>query len=413
MGMLFVGILAWLAVQGKTPGEIGSFAVACALPWTFRFVVAPLMDRYTYLPMGHKLPWVLLAQIGLVASLLVIASVPDPLHHQRLFEAAAFLVSAFGAFQDAATDALAVVTVPDEQQARANGLMGGARMIGSSLALAAGSWALNAYGFAAATVLLAALIGLVTLVPILLRERPGEKLAPWTAGAASAAARQQQITSWGAVFKSLFRAFSLKNSLLVALLVFLTQGAYNYFETLLPLFAVKISGRTNVFYSQAFATADLIGGMLLGGYLFERFGKERMIGTYLFLIIAAVVAFITLRQYWASVAFLYGILVMCRFFNAFAKIGVYAVVMQCCSKLISASQFTLYMTLGAVGSLAGATLIGPIKGHAGWELTFLAFIGMLLLAALTLKLLNINKQMAQMAALGAEEVAKPEVLVVG
>lgn len=73
-----------------------------------------------------------------MASLLVMAGVPDPLHHLHLLNAAAFLVSAFGAIQDSAADAMAVDLVPDEQQARANGLMGGARMIGSSLALAAG-----------------------------------------------------------------------------------------------------------------------------------------------------------------------------------------------------------------------------------------------------------------------------------
>ena len=56
MGMLFVGIPAWLAMNNKTPGEIGGFAAACALPWTFKFLVAPLMDRYTYLPMGRKRP---------------------------------------------------------------------------------------------------------------------------------------------------------------------------------------------------------------------------------------------------------------------------------------------------------------------------------------------------------------------
>jgi len=65
-GMLLYGIPAWMAVNGKTPGEIAGFAVACGLPWSFKFIVAPLMDRYTYLPMGRKRPWVILGQIGLI-----------------------------------------------------------------------------------------------------------------------------------------------------------------------------------------------------------------------------------------------------------------------------------------------------------------------------------------------------------
>ena len=49
-GMLFFAIPAWMAANGKTPGEIGSFVAVCGLPWSFKIVVAPLMDRFSYLP---------------------------------------------------------------------------------------------------------------------------------------------------------------------------------------------------------------------------------------------------------------------------------------------------------------------------------------------------------------------------
>ncbi|MEY4539694.1 MAG: hypothetical protein RLZZ306_1451 [Bacteroidota bacterium] len=83
------------------------------------------------------------------------------------------------------------------------------------------------------------------------------------------------------------------DNFLFKILLFITQGAYNFFETLLPIFAVKITGWTNVKYSQVFATADLIGGilgMLAGGYLIEKFGKKRMINIYFLLIISLVIA---------------------------------------------------------------------------------------------------------------------------
>ena len=80
----------------------------------------------------------------------------------------------------------------------------------------------------------------------------------------------------------------------------------------MPCSDVKVSGWTNVFYSQAFAKADLIGGiggMLIGGYLIEKFGKKRMIGIYFSLIILLVVALITLKMYWNSTAFIYGFII--------------------------------------------------------------------------------------------------------
>lgn len=77
-GMLLLAIPAWLAMNGKSPGEIAGFAVAVGLPPSFKFIVAPLMDRYTYLPMGRKRPWILLAQLGLIASCVLMAYIPAP-----------------------------------------------------------------------------------------------------------------------------------------------------------------------------------------------------------------------------------------------------------------------------------------------------------------------------------------------
>lgn len=411
MGMLFVGIPAWMAMQGKTPGEIGGFAVACALPWTFKFVVAPLMDRYTFLPMGRKRPWVLLGQVGLMGGLLVMAFVPDPLNNLHAFNIAAFIVSALGAMQDAATDGMAVDLIPADEQARANGFMGGARMIGSSLSLAAGSWLLNTYNFSVAIIALVLVIGLITLIPLLLRERPNEKLLPWTKGKVAPVNFRLQITSWKTIVKSLYEVFRLGNSLIISLLLFISQGAYNFFETLLPLFAVKVTGWTNVYYSQAFAMADLIGGisgMLFGGYLIEKFGKKRMIGIYFFLITFIVAMLCVLQSYWTNTPFLYGFIVVYRWLNAFAKIGVFAIAMQFCSKKVSASQFTFYMTIGAVGSLAGAALIGPIKNHFSWEITFLSFIIMLAGAWITLRFLNIERHVGQISQLESRDLEEVE-----
>lgn len=409
MGLLFVGIPAWMAVNNKTPTEIGSVAFACALPWTFKFVVAPLMDRYTILPMGRKRPWVIAAQMGLVASLILLAYVPHPLSNLKAFMGAIFIVSMFGAIQDGATDGMAVDIVPTDEQARANAFMGGARMIGSSISLALTSWLMNAYNFTVATLVLATVIGLITLVPICLREQRGEKILPWTPGAASAEAEKMQLTSWATILNSLYSLFRLKNSLLVSLLLFVSMGAYNYFETLLPLFTVKVSGWTNITYSRAFATADLIGGIggiFLGGYLIERFGKKRMIGIYFLLIILITASLAALKLYWTSSAFIYGFIITYRWLNAFAKIGVYALAMECCSKIVSASQFTFYMTVGAVGSMVGATLIGPVKERFSWEITFCLFAVMLVVACSIVGLLNIRKHVVQITALEKRELAE-------
>ena len=62
-GMLAFGIPAWMAMNGKSPAEIANFAIVLVLPWSFKILVAPLIDRYTFLSMGRKRPWVIIGQL--------------------------------------------------------------------------------------------------------------------------------------------------------------------------------------------------------------------------------------------------------------------------------------------------------------------------------------------------------------
>ncbi|WP_316757550.1 MFS transporter [Pedobacter aquatilis] len=399
MGILFIGIPAWMAMNNKSILEIGSFDVACAFPWTFKFFVAPLMDRYTFLPMGRKRPWVIICQTGLFLSMIGFAFIPSPLENVDLLIIGGFIISIFGAAQDAATDGLAVDNVPADEQSKTNAYMNGSRMIGSSFALSLSTWLLAEYNFKISVLAISIMIGLIILVPLMLKEHRSERLLPWSEGSTDANNKKLQLNSWAAMLNSLYRAFSLKNSFLLALLLFTSQGAYNYFEKLLPIFAVKVSGWTNVYYSHVFSVADLTGGILgilAGGWLLDRFGKKKMIYIYFTFIFLETLLLVALSNYWTNVPFLYSFIVVYRWVNAFAKIGVFSIAMQCCSKKVSASQFTFYMTIGALGSMVGAAAIAPIKSYFSWEISFALFSVCMILNASILRLLNYKKLESQL-----------------
>jgi PAT family beta-lactamase induction signal transducer AmpG len=59
--------------------------------------------------------------------------------------------------------------------------------------------------------------------------------------------------------------------------------------------------------------------------------------------------------------------------SVFSIIGLFAIAMPCCWKKVSASQFTLFMTIANIGRLAGAALIVPIKTAFGWEYAVITF----------------------------------------
>ena len=401
-GIAFFGIPAWMAMNGKTPGEIGSFVAAVGLPWSFKIIVAPLMDRFTYLPMGRRRPWVLFGQLGLIASFIAMGFVPDPLNNLSLFMAAGFAVGFFGAFQDVATDGMAIDIIPINQQARANGLMWGAKIIGTSASLALGSWLLNKYGYSSAILMLSIFVGLIMIVPLCLRERPGEKLLPWTAGTASAETKKMQPANWSTIFSSLYSVFTLRNSLLLAIVVFITQAAFNYTATLLPIFTVNALGWTDQAYSNFFASASLIGGiggMLIGGILIDRFGKVRMLNIYFFLVITLTAGLAFLKTYWANTWFISSYMIVYQLLYVFTCIGIFATAMQCCWKKVSATQFTLYMTIGNLGRIAGAKLIGPVKSELSWEHTLFLFAMLIALAWMVTRVIYIKQHVEQVAGL--------------
>ena len=408
-GMAYFGIPAWMAMNGKTPGEIGSFVAAVGLPWSFKLVVAPLMDRFTFLPMGRRRPWVLIGQLGLIISFIAMAFVPDPLNNLWLLTLSGFSVACFGAFQDVATDGMAIDIVPFHQQARANGFMWGSKIMGTSASLALGSWLLDEYNFTIAILSLSIIVTVIMLVPIFLRERPGEKFLPWTKGIASSETTKMQLTNWSDIFKSVYSVFTLRNSLLLGIILFVSSLSFNFIATLLPVFTVQALDWTNQEYSQLFAFASLIGGlggMLIGGILIDKFGKVRMMNIYFFTLIFLTFVFVFGSSMWINSWFIGGFMLAFQILYVFSSIGLFAIAMQCCWKKVSATQFTIYMTLGNLGRIVGAKLIGPAKDQFNWEYTVLLFAAFILVVWIILQFLRINDHLKQVDALDNNNLEK-------
>jgi PAT family beta-lactamase induction signal transducer AmpG len=369
-GMVIFGLPAWLAMNGKSPAEIGSFTAIALIPWSFKIIAAPLMDRFTWLPMGRRRPWIIFGQLGLVASFLSMAFIPDPLNNLTLLMIAAFSVSLFTIFQDIAVDGMAIDILPVDQQARANGLMWGSKTLGISASVAAGSYIINAYGFFYAISALSSIVLLIMIVPVFLRERPGEKIMPWTKGVTSEVSGKLQLHSWKAILKSLFQVFFLRVSIIMGIAVFGYCIGRGLIRAVLPVITVQELGWTDTHYSQTFATVNMISGifgMFVAGALIDFFGKIRMMTIYLITLILVVIVFTSMKNYWVHEVFVYGFFAGFFILDTFISIAVFATAMQLCWKRISATQFTLFMAIANLGLAAGARLLGPLTSNLSWD----------------------------------------------
>ena len=63
--LLFQLVPGWLRMEGVGLKEIGFFALV-QFPYTWKFLWAPIMDRYTLSFLGHRRGWVLVTQVALL-----------------------------------------------------------------------------------------------------------------------------------------------------------------------------------------------------------------------------------------------------------------------------------------------------------------------------------------------------------
>ncbi|MCW8996912.1 MAG: MFS transporter, partial [Psychromonas sp.] len=376
------------------PAEIGAYVATIGIPWSLKIINAPIMDRFTYLAMGRRRPWVLFGQFGLILSFLSMSLIIDPLNNLPVLMALGFVVSFFEVSQDIAVDGMAIDILPVDQQARANGLMWGSKTLGISASVATGSWIMSEYGYFYAIVSFSLIVSIIILIPLLLRERPGEKLLPWTKGEASKSAEKIQLHSWKTIFKSLVKVFFLPVSFMMGIAAFSFSVGRGLIDTLLPVFTVQGLGWADTHYSQIFATANLIsgiGGMIIGGFLIDYFGKVKMISIYLTLLIVLIGTMSFLNIYWKNEIFVMGFIIGFYVLITFTTIAIFASAMQLCWKRVAATQFTLYMAISNLGLASGAAVMGQLKGLFDWEYVILVYILFAVIMLVLIRFINFEK----------------------
>jgi PAT family beta-lactamase induction signal transducer AmpG len=413
-GMTFFGIPAWMAMNGKSASEIGGFAAIVIIPWSFKILVAPLMDRFTFLSMGRKRPWVLVGQLGLMLSFIAMAFVPDPLNNIKLLMITGFFVSLFGSIQDVATDGMAIDIIPIDQQARANGLMWGAKTIGISVSLVSGNWIIHNYGFIYSILFLSLLVCLILLVPLLMRERPGEKLLPWTEGSVSESALKIQLESLAQIFKSLFKVFFLPSSLFMGIAFFCFQLGNGLMLAVFPVFTIQEMGWTDQEYSHVYSVVNISAGflgMFAGGALADLFGKKRMMSIYLLSMIVLITVMTFSKAYWKAPYFIEGFIGVYITFYVFLTVAGFATGMSLCWKRVAATQFTLYMAISNLGRAAGASLLGPLRNIFPWEYVIFVFAGFAFGMLILIQLLQTKKHLKDIEKLESDHLEKIKPIV--
>jgi PAT family beta-lactamase induction signal transducer AmpG len=227
---------------------------------------------------------------------------------------------------------------------------------------------------------LAAILALVCIV----RERPGEKLLPWSSGFAAQRNLDLHVGAFWPIIRDLFSALFTMQTLILLGAAFAASAAYGLFLGVGPLFSADILGWEKATYSSWSSQASLLAG-LAGGLLFGaaagRWGSRRMfiVGALGFAAIGIVMG--SVEGLWHMpvllIASIFGIALM-RTLNL-VTFG--SLAMRLCVPAIAATQFAAFMAIANLGKVLGSALLGWLDGLGGMPAMFAAIAAFGFIAA--------------------------------
>jgi len=391
-GFVIYALIAIFIEGGFTRVETVLISSVAILPWSFKFLWAPLIDSIRWPSMGLRKPWIVLAQFGMAVTLLAtdrigaigpltpeatvkvspwmswfFSWIPDSDVVDGATSVSAivfvsgvfFLHNCFASLQDVATDALAVDILEEEERGRVNGFMWASKLFGTAVGTYGGAVMIENYGMNATIQAQAAMVLVILAVVLMVTERPGEKRFPWSKGK-TASKQTAALRSPIVVMQELFRALALWTTAIGVLVAILYSVCQGVFINLAADTFVKVFDWTAIEYAKAQGSYGVCGeviGALAGGFFCDRFGRRKMAVIGGLIVSGSLITFGLLHPYWLSDSFSpLWIIPLFKGAIAFQTVCLFSLFMKIAWTTAAATQFTLYMAVSNFGMYLGTQL---------------------------------------------------------
>lgn len=351
---------AWMTVEGVDLATVGA-ASLLALPYSLKFLWAPLLDRYVPPFLGRRRGWIAITQLLLAAAIAAMA-MHDPRDALLLLFVNALCISLFSATQDVGIDAYRVDAL-DEREMGAGASL---NVLGyrAALLLTGGAAFVLAdrLPWPAVYALIGGVMGLCVAFTLFAPEPVLRDGPPSTLASAVVEPFREFVGRAGAGTAALLLVFIVLYSMADRLAAnmstaFLLERAYTQTEIGLVL-------------NGAGLVATLVG-VLIGGAAIARLGLNRALWTFALLQLAS-----NLAYWWLSVTprdagRLTVALVVENLCGGFVTAGFVALLMSLSAKKFSATQYALLSSVMALARDGIAALAGFLAAAAGWPAFFL------------------------------------------
>ena len=348
---------AWMKEEGVDLGTIGLFALV-GLPYTLKFLWAPLLDRFSLGALGRRRGWLLLFQAALIAALLWL-SLSEPAADPLVLALAALLVTFFSASQDIVIDAYRRESLADEEQGLGASLYVNGYRVGMLLASGGGLILADQVGFERVYQVMAGFMLIGVLTTLL---APEPEVAEGT-----------PTTLREAVIEPFVEYFQRRDALLMLAFILLYKIGDTTASHMTTPFYLDIGfSKTEIgAVVKLFGFWATVVGGLLGGLMVMRIGIYRALWIFGILQGVSTAGFAVLAQIGASVP---GLALVITFENLSGGMGTAAYIAYMASltnRRFTATQYALLSSLMGIPRVIAAAPTGYLADAMGWTLFFL------------------------------------------
>ena len=371
--LLFQMVPYWLRTEGVGLAEIGFFALV-QFPYTWKFVWAPIMDRYTLPFLGHRRGWILVTQVALLISIGALGFL-KPAMSLWTIAYLATAVAFFSASQDIVLDAYRRELLPDVELGLGNSIHVQAYRLSGLVPGALGLILADHYDWHIVFVIVALFMLVGVVMTLVISEAIKEPSPPRSL-------KESVIEP----FREFIGRTGLGSALLVLAFLFFYKLGDNMATALqTPFFHdVGFSGTQIGTIAKFVGTTAAIVGGLIGGLIMVKVSINRALWMFGFVQIASILGFALLSVVGANPW-------MLALAMAFEYLGVglgtaalTAFMAKSTNVAFAATQFALFTALVSVPRVLASATTGLIVERTGWTSFFLlctvfAVPGMLLL----------------------------------
>lgn len=348
---------AWLTDAKVDITNIGLFALV-GLPYALKPFWSPLMDRYKLFGFGRRRGWLILSQLGLVATI-IFMSVCNPIYNIETFAIAAALVAFFSSSQDIVIDAYRTEVLTEDELGAGAGIyvMGYriAMLVSGGVALALAdkmSWS--------TVYIIMALSMSVGLIASFFGPEPENK-------------EEIPKSLVEAYYRPLIEYFKRSGAIEMLLFILIYKVDVAFAMALTTNFMMSL-GFTKTDVAAVLKGAGLIAtifGTLVGGAFMSRFGIKKSLWTFGIIQGISGFTFYLLAHVGKNYPLMVASITVENFCSGLATAAFTAFMMRIVDKRFTAAQYALLTSFMALTRIMVQTPSGFIQKAYGWEWYFI------------------------------------------